>query len=80
MKYQCISEFIRPFIPDILKMYTDLLKADASIIKNFEDLIDLLEDEVAPFANNLTHLFIEMFAGYAQNNGNESPFQQGNQQ
>ena len=66
MKYSTIAQFIRPFIPDILKIYTDLLPADSSIIKNFEDLIDLLEDDIAPFANNLSKLFIDMFFGYVQ--------------
>ena len=79
MKYPVIAEFIRPFIPDILKIYTDLLRADASIIKNFEDLIDLLEEDIVPFANNLSKLFIDMFFGYVQhcqqnfeNNGSNS--------
>ena len=80
MKYSAIAHFIRPFILDIFKIYTDLLKADASIIKNFEDLIDLLEDDIVPFANNLSKLFIDMFFGYVQHsqqnfsiNGSDSP-------
>ncbi len=67
MKYDAIAEFIKPFIPDILSIYTDLLQADASIIKNFEDLINLLEEEIAPFANDLVKLLINMFMGYTQN-------------
>ena len=44
-----------------------MLKSDASILKNFEDLIDLLEDEIAPFANDLSLLLIQTFADYTQN-------------
>lgn len=61
MKYDPIAEFIKPYIPDILAIYTDLLQADTSIIKNFEDLINLLEEEIAPFANDLVQMFINMF-------------------
>lgn len=71
MKYDKIAEFIKPFIPDILKIYTDLLSADASIIKNFKDLIDLLEEEIVPFASNLTKMFVTMFAGYTQNSNQD---------
>jgi len=42
MKYDQIETFVKPFIPELLKIYTDLLEADASVMKNFEDLIDLL--------------------------------------
>jgi hypothetical protein len=42
MKYDQIEEFVKPFIPDLLRIYTELLEADPSVIKNFEDLIDLL--------------------------------------
>ena len=81
MKYEKIAEFIKPFIPDILKIYTDMLKADASIIKNFEDLIDLLEEDIAPYANDLSKMFIQMFVEYSQNNqdnplGNRSSSQE----
>lgn len=43
MKYDSIVEFIKPYLQDILKIYTELLETDLSIIKNFEDLINLLE-------------------------------------
>lgn len=66
MKYDSIAEFIKPYIPDILAIYTDLLQADTSIIKNFEDLINLLEEELAPFANDLVKMLINMFLGYIQ--------------
>ena len=35
-----------------------MLKSDASIIKNFGDLIDLLEEDIAPFANDLSKMLI----------------------
>ena len=68
MKYSKIAEFIKPFIPKILQIYTDLLKADASIIKNFQDLIGLLEEDIAPYANDLAKMFINMFAEYTHKN------------
>ena len=69
MRYEKIEEFSQPFIPDVLRIYTDLLQADSSIIKNFEDLIDLLEENIAPYANDLTKMFLEMFASYTQHQG-----------
>ncbi len=66
MRYDAIADFIKPYIPEILRIYTDLLQADSSIIKNFEDLIDLLDDAIAPFANDLTKLLINMFLNYTQ--------------
>ena len=35
MKYDNIVEFVRPYLPDILRIYTALLETDTSIIKNF---------------------------------------------
>lgn len=35
MKYDQIEEFVKPFIPDLLRIYTELLEADPSVIKNF---------------------------------------------
>ena len=35
MRYDKIAAFIKPFIPNILKIYSDLLRVDSSIIKNF---------------------------------------------
>jgi hypothetical protein len=72
MKYPQIAEFIRPSIPEVLRIYTDLLQTDPSIIKNFQDLLNLLEEEVAPYANDLCAMFIRMFFSYAQNESRES--------
>lgn len=72
MRYDAIADFIKPYIPDILKIYTELLQADSSIIKNFEDLINLLDDAIAPFANDLTKILITMFASYTQNADNST--------
>lgn len=73
MRYDAIADFIKPYIPQILQIYTELLQADSSIIKNFEDLIDLLDDAIAPFANDITKILINMFLNYTQSadNGNQ---------
>ena len=68
MKYDNIVEFVRPYLPDILRIYTALLETDTSIIKNFEDLINLLEEEIAPFADDLANILLNMFLNYTSDN------------
>ncbi len=46
LKYQEIVEFVKPNLKDILKIYTSLLETDISIIKNFEDILNLLEQQI----------------------------------
>jgi hypothetical protein len=69
LKYTPIVEFIKPHLQDILKIYTSLLEADVSIIRNFEDLLNLLEDDIAPFANDLVLLLIGLFNTYSKQEG-----------
>ncbi len=78
LKYPSIVEFVRPHLQDILRIYTSLLEADVSIIKNFEDLLNLLEEEIAPFANDLVLLLVGLFANYARQDGQVQQFSQGN--
>jgi hypothetical protein len=78
LKYPSIVEFVRPHLQDILRIYTSLLEADASIIKNFEDLLNLLEEEIAPFANDLVILLINLFANYVRQDNQAPQFSQGN--
>lgn len=66
LKYPSIVEFVKPYLQDILKIYTSLLEADVSIIKNFEDLLNLLEEEIAPFANDLVMLLVGLFHTYSK--------------
>jgi len=42
------------------------MENDATIIKNFEDLLNLLEEEIAPFANDLVRLLIGLFDNYSK--------------
>lgn len=35
MRYPAVCENSKSYLPDILKVYTSLLEADTSIIKNF---------------------------------------------
>lgn len=69
---------MRPHLQDILRIYTSLLEADVSIIKNFEDLLNLLEEEIAPFANDLVLLLISLFVNYAKQDSQAPQFSQGN--
>lgn len=72
LKYPSIVEFVRPHLPNILQLYTALLEADLSVLRNFEDLLNLLEEEVAPFANHLLRLLLRLFRTYAHREGQQS--------
>lgn len=75
LKYPSIVEFVKPHLQDILGIYTSLLEADVSIIKNFEDLLNLLEEEIAPFANQLVALLVSLFHNYAARSEGQPPQQ-----
>lgn len=76
LKYPSIVEFVRPHLKDTLKIYTSLLEADLSILKNFEDLLNLLEEEIAPFANDLVLLLVSLFHTYAQQDSSPQAYSQ----
>ena len=69
LKHAQIIAFIKPHLHDILRIYTSLLEADVSIIKNFEDLLNLLEEDIAPFANDLVQLLINLYHNYSKQDG-----------
>jgi hypothetical protein len=76
MRFESIVNFIKPYLQQILKIYTSLLEVDITIVKNFEDLLALLEEDIAPFANDLVKLLIDMFNNYSRgdrvNNANSN--------
>jgi hypothetical protein len=73
-------DFVRPHLQDILRIYTSLLESDVSIIKNFEDLLNLLEEEIAPFANDLVLVLVNLFHNYAKQDApQQQNFAQGTQ-
>ncbi len=71
LKNNSIIQFVKPHLQDILKIYTSLLEADVTIIKNFEDVLNLLEDDIAPFANDLVILLINLFHSYSKQDSSQ---------
>lgn len=61
LKYEAIVSFVVPNVKNILGIYTSLLEADGSVIRNLEGLLGELEGALKPFADDLVDLLLGKF-------------------